>query len=164
MCPPVIAAATSALAIGGEVMNYVGQNQLYHANMTAANLNYAQAKETADQKYVQLDQAKSENAVDTAITAAQAGGAIAASASDQGLGNQSIVGAINAAQFGIGRQATTEDINDSNARQQVSRDLTGAEINRQSQIAQHPHGSPIALALGIGKGILSGYNAGMAAK
>jgi hypothetical protein len=152
MCSPMaLAAAAAALAIGGEVSKFVGQNQAAAANKQAANINYGRTIQATNDKAVQLDQAKSENAVDTAITSIQSEGRIAASASEQGLAPTSIVQALNANQFGIGRNVVAEDINDENARKQLTAQREGAQMTRYSQIASVPKGSVTGLVLGIGK-------------
>lgn len=166
MCDPITATAvaTAALSVGQAVATHVGTNQAYHANEKAANYNYANDLTTLEQKRVELDQNRSENAFDTAIATAKEQGRIAASASDQGLGAVSIVGALNAGMFGIGRNAEVEDINDSNARLQLAQERTGADIRRQSQINSKPRSSALQLALGVGQGIMDGVNAGAGAK
>ena len=161
MCgPAAVGAAAGGLAITEAVMTHIGTNQAYKANKQAANYNYANDRTNIGQKQVELDQEGSENAFDTAIATAREQGRITASASDQGLGSQSIISSINAGMFGIGRQAEVERINDQNSRIQLAQDLTGADIRRQSQINSKPRSSGAQLALGIGKGILSGVQAG----
>ncbi len=165
MCDPIsIGAATAALAVGTAVADHVGTNQAYEANRQAANYNYANDLTTLGQKRVELDQQKSENAFDTAIATARENGRIAASAGDQGLGSSSIVQQLNSGMFGIGRQAGAEDLNDRNTRIQLAQETTGADIRRQSQINSKSRSSGVQLALGVGKGVLSGVNAGKAAK
>ena len=166
MCNPAIAigAATAALSIGQSVTQYAGQNAAAKQNEQIANLNYANQEQTIAQKAVQLDQEKSERTFDSAISSIQSQGAIANSASDQGLGASSIVQAINAGQFGIGRQDSVADINDQNARQQLGNESAGADITRRSTIMQKQPGNPISLALGVGQGVLSGITAANKAK
>jgi multidrug efflux pump subunit AcrA (membrane-fusion protein) len=164
VCDPVtIGIATAALAVGGAVMDHVGTNQAYHANELAANLNYAQQSNTLGRKAVELDQAKSEDAADTAIATARAQGEISASASDQGLGAPSVSSALHASMFGIGRQASIADLNDANARAQIAAERQGANLSRQSQIASKSRSSLLQLGLGVGGGILKGVSAGTAA-
>lgn len=165
MCAPIaIAAATAALSVGSAVVQHIGTNQAYQANKLAANFNYANDLQNLGQKRVELDQERSENAFDTAIATAKEQGRIAASATDQGLAPTSIVQQLNASMSGIGRQAGVEDTNDQNARIQLAQEATGADIRRQSQINSKPRSSGIQLALGVGQGVLSGFNAYNGAK
>jgi hypothetical protein len=150
--------ATAALAVGQAVTTHIGTNQAYSANKQAANYNYANDLTTLGQKRVELDQARSENAFDTAIATAREQGRIVASATDQGLAPTSITQQLNSAMFGIGRQAMAEDTNDQNARIQLAQERTGADIRRQSQINSKPRSSGVQLALGVGQGLLSGAN------
>lgn len=160
MCNPVlIGVAVAALSVGSAVVEHVGTNQAYAANKQGANLNYANQREVIQQKAVQLDQEKSETAFDTAIATAQAQGSIAASASDQGLGAPSIAQALHADMFGIGRQQSLADLNDSNARAQLANERKGADITRQTTINSKPRSGAAQLGLGVGKGILAGFNA-----
>jgi hypothetical protein len=164
MCgPAAIGAAAGGLAVGEAVMTHIGTNQAYKANKKAANFNYANDLTTLGQKQVELDQEGSENAFDTAIATAREQGRITASASDQGLASSSIISSINAGMFGIGRQAEVERINDQNSRIQLGQERTGADIRRQSQINSKPRSSGLQLALGVGKGVMSGVQAGNAA-
>lgn len=166
MCDPltIAAAATLALGVGSAVTEHIGTNQAYHANELAANLNFAQDTNVINQKAVQLDQEKSETAFDTAITAAQAQGALSASAADMGLGAPSIAQQLHSDMFGIGRQAGVADLNDANARAQLAQEQKGAEMSRQSQIISKPRSSGLQLGLGVGKAALSAYNVGHPAK
>lgn len=160
MCDPLTASAvaTAGLSIGQAGLAYAGQNQASQTAGRYANLNYAQARETASIRANQQDQAQSEDAFDTAIAGAKAQGDIVASASDLGASPGSIAHSLNSAMFGLGRQATAEAINDNNQRLQLGQDLIGADNARRNTIASNPKGSPISLALGVGKGVLSGYN------
>lgn len=160
MCDPIsIGAVTAALSVGQAVLSYEGQRQAYNVNEDAANLNYAQEINVNEQKRVQLDAERSEKAFDTAITAAQAEGRIAASASERGLGSSSIIQAINADMFGIGRQASVEGLNDQNARNQLALERGGAEISRASSINSMQKPGALSLVLGVGQGVMKGVNA-----
>jgi hypothetical protein len=159
MCGPIaVGALSAALAIGQTVTGYIGQNQAYNANTTAANLTAANESNILGQQRVQLDQAKSENAFDSAIAAAQSQGRITASASEQGLSNTSLVQALNADMFGIGRQVSIENANDQNARNQLANQAQGIELDRNSRIASVSKPSGLSLVLGIGGGALAGVN------
>jgi hypothetical protein len=135
MCDPLsIAAVTFAVGAGQQVSQYVGEKQAYSANKTAANLNFANQHDILQQKHIQLDQQNSENALDTAIATVKAQGEVAASAASLGMSSSSIVGALNADMFGIGRQYSAEQTNDQNQRVQLANESRGAEIARNSQI------------------------------
>lgn len=167
MCGPVaigLGAAVAALAIGSAVVGHIGQNQLASANQKAANLNYANRKDVIAQQGVQLDEEASQRTEDSAITSLRAEGEIANSAGDMGYAPTSITQSINAAMFGIGRQDTIAQTNDTNQRQQLAAGLEGADITRQSQILQHGRSSWADLGLGVGNGIVSGVKAGIGAK
>lgn len=160
MCDPLtIGASVALLSVGSSVMQHIGTNQAYKANQLAANLSYANESDIIGQKAGQLDQEKSETAEDTAIAAAQAQGSIAASAADQGLGAASISQSLHASMFGIGRQQGIADLNDSNARAQLSNEKRGNSISRQSQIASKSRSSLAELGIGVGKGVMSGFQA-----
>jgi hypothetical protein len=165
MCDPVsIGVATAAVAVGGTVASAVGQNKAAGANQTAANMTFASQQDTLRDQAVQIDQESSEKSFDTAITAIQSEGAIAASAGEQGLAPTSITQALNASMFGIGRQASADDVNARNQRAQLTTEAKGNDISRISQIKKVRPMSTVGLALGVGQGILSGVNAGMSAK
>lgn len=160
MCDPItMAAATFAVGAGQAISSYVGQKQAYKANVVASNLNFANQYNIEQQKHGELDQQKSENAFDTAIATVRAQGSVAAGAASMGLSQGSIVQALNADSFGIGRQAGAEDTNDANQRVQLSNELQGADIERQSQISKVSKPGLADLALGIGAAGLKGASA-----
>lgn len=160
MCDPItIAAATFAVGAAQQVSQYAGEKQAYAANKTAANLNFANQQDILGQKRVQLDQQRSENALDTAIATVKAQGSVAASAASMGMSSASIVGALNADMFGIGRQYSAEQTNDQNQRLQLANESRGAAISRESQIMQVSKPGLADLALGIGGAALKGASA-----
>jgi N-acyl-D-aspartate/D-glutamate deacylase len=160
MCDPLsIAAVTFAVGAGQQVSQYVGEKQAYSANKTAANLNFANQHDILQQKHIQLDQQNSENALDTAIATVKAQGEVAASAASLGMSSSSIVGALNADMFGIGRQYSAEQTNDQNQRVQLANESRGAEIARNSQIAAVAKPNLLNLGLGIGGAALKGASA-----
>ena len=160
MCDPAtIGLVTFGLGALQTGLSYVGQNQAAKANEKSANLTAANEFNTRQQQATELDQAKSERAVDTAITTAQSEGAISASASERGLGSQSLIQSLNASMFGIGRNASIEDLNDQNQRVQLGNEATGSEIRRQSRINSVQKGNPLSLVLGVGGAALSGATA-----
>lgn len=165
MCDPVsIGVATFALSSASAVMQHVGQNQAYEANRQAANLSLARDNDALNRQQVQLDQQRSENVLDTAITTLKSQGEIAASASSQGLASSSIVRSLNADMFGIGRQATAEQKNDLNQRVELANSRTDAQLRRQNQINSMRKSSLLELGVNLGQSALSGYNAYSGAK
>lgn len=157
MCDPMtLAIATAALGVGESVSQYVGMNQQYEVNRQASNYNYARDREAINRQDVQLQEQNSQNVFETAIAAAQARGAVAVSAAEQGLGVPSIAGRLNAEMFGLGKQATTDQINFTNQRQELASNRTDAEIKRQNQINSKQKGSPLSLILGVGKAVVGG--------
>lgn len=165
MCDPVmIGAATAALSIGQAAMTYVGANQAYEANRQAANLSYAQDSNAIGRQQVQLDQERSESALDTAIASLQAQGEIAASAASSGLASSSIIRSVNAEMFGIGRNATAEEKNNLNRRVELASSRSEADLRRQNQINSRSRSSLLELGVNVGAGALQGYNAYSSAK
>jgi hypothetical protein len=160
MCGPLAVGGLSALlAVGQTVSGYIGQKQAYNSNVIASNLTAANESNILDQKRVQIDQERSESVLDTAITAAESQGRISASASERGLSNTSLIQALNADMFGIGRQASIESANDQNQRNQLSNEKQGVELDRRSRIASVSKPSGLSLVLGIGQGALGGISA-----
>lgn len=160
MCDPVtLAVATFAVGAGQQITQYMGEQAAYKANKVAANLNYANQSDIIGQKKVQLDQEHSEKAVDTAIATVKAQGEVSASAATLGMSSASIVGALNADMFGIGRQFSTETANDQNQRLQLSNEQRGAAISRESQIMQVSKPGLLDLGLGIASSALKGASA-----
>lgn len=151
MCDPVsMAVATFAVGAGQTIAQYEGDKAAYNVNKTMANLNYANTSNVIVDKRVQLDEAKSENAVDTAIASIKAQGEVAAGAASMGLSGASISHALNADAFGIGRQWEAQDVNDQNQRLQLANEQYGAAISRESQIASKSKPGVLNLALGLG--------------
>lgn len=159
MCDPISLAVTSAaLGIGQAASQFQGEQNAHKSNEVAANLNYAQQFNTEQAKATQIDANTSATSFDSAITAAQAKGRIAASAADSGMGGSSLTQNLNASLFGIGRQDSVSQFNDQSQRNQLGSDLTGAEISRRAQIARVPNPTGASLVLGIGKGVMSGFS------
>lgn len=160
MCDPVsLGIATAALGVGQSVSAFIGGRQAYAVNKEVANLNYANQRDIIDQKRVQLDQNKSENAVDTAIASVKAQGEVAASAASMGLSSSSIAQALNSDMFGIGRQVEAESVNDQNQRLQLANEQRGAAVEREAQIASKSRPGALDLALSIGSDALKGASA-----
>lgn len=165
MCDPVsIGIATFALGTAQTVSTYVGMNQQYEANRQAANYNFAREREAINRQDSQLQQERSQQVLDTAIAGLKARGDISASAADMDLAPSSISHQLNAAMFGLGRQATIEEKNFRNQRTELSSNRTDAELRRQSQINSKAKSNVAMLALGVGNAALSGVNANNAAK
>lgn len=157
MCSPMLlAASTSALSIGQKFVQFQGQSQQAAAARTVAGLNFANRSNIVQQQSTQLDQERSEKALDSAITRVTTQGAISASASDLGYGSSSLISALNADEFGIGRIVAVDEVNDRNSRLQLSNELTAANIERVSTISRNPKPSKLALAIGIGQSIAGG--------
>lgn len=165
MCDPVtIGAITLALSSAQAVATHVGTNQAYAANEDAANLTFARETDALNRQQTQLDKERSESVLDTAISTLQAQGAIAASASSSGLSSGSLIRSINTSMFGIGRNATAEEINDRSRRQELATSRTDAELRRQGQINSAPRSSLLELGLNLGSSALQGYNSYSSAK
>lgn len=160
MCDPltISAAAAAALSMGQAAMTHIGTNRAYAANEQAANLGYAQDQNALGQQQVQLDQERSQSALDTAISTLQAQGQIAASASSSGLASSSLIHSVNASMFGIGRQVDAEKTNDFNTRQAIAASRTEADLKRQNQINSRTRSSGLELALGIAQAGAKGYS------
>lgn len=157
MCDPIsLGVASTALGIGSAVSEYTGGQAAYKANKQQANLQFANTSNTISTQANQLSQQESDNALKTAILSAQTEGRIANSAADRGVGGSSLVQAINAGMFGIGVNASNDSQNITNERQQLSENLSGAGITRQSQINSVTRPNDLSLLLGIGKAGLQG--------
>lgn len=159
MCDPVtatIAAASTALSIGSTIMGHQGQKQAAADNRRAANVNFSQRTEAIDAQRVQLDQAMSEDVFERAIAQASAQGRIAASASDMGMGAQGLQQQRQVSSFEAGREFSIAAVNDRNQREQLQREMRGAETERVSQINQVKPPSTLSLLLGIGKAAVQG--------
>lgn len=159
MCDPVsLALITATIGIGSAVSSYTGQQQAYVDNVASANLNYAQRKEALSAEAAQGDAARTEDAVDREIESARASGHIAASISEQGLGNQTATQLVNTQAFESGRATSISELNFQNEREQLARSATGAAIERNSQIASVSKPSSLDLILGIGKAGMQGFS------
>lgn len=160
MCDPltISAAAMFALGTAESVMTHVGTNQAYKANKEAANYSFARDTDAINRQDAQIQAENSERTFDTAIAIAKDQGAIAASASSRGgLSGSSIASQLNAGMFGVGRQATAEDINFRNQRTEIANSRTDAELRRQNQINSKPRSGALQLGLGIAKAGASAY-------
>lgn len=157
MCDPVsIAVISTSLAVGSQVLQYSGQQKAYDANVTAANMNFANQNQTINTEKAQLDAKLGERHFDEAITQAKSEGQVVNSASASGLAPSSLVHALNASDFGLARTSSVENINDANARQQLMNEQQGARIDWQSQINKVAQPNPLSLILGIGGSVAGG--------
>lgn len=105
---------------------------------TNARLAFANTAETINKQAAQIDAQQSENIFDNAVKSQQTQSSIVASASDSGVGPSSLAHALNAADFADDRQATLQDINSQNERQQLGDQLTAAsrtEFNTIQSVA-----------------------------
>lgn len=157
MCDPLtIAAASSFIAVGQQVSQYVGQQQQARVARRVANLNYAQESNVLEARRVELDAEASEKALDTAIAGLQSEGRIAASASELGFSSGASIQAINADMWGLGRADSIEELNDQNMRNQLAREREGAQITRNSSLAANRGPSTLGLVLGVGQAVVGG--------
>lgn len=157
MCDP-ISITLAAVAIGGAVMGYMGQNQANKDNQQAANLNAANQYTVREQNRAQNDQKSAEERVNLAVESAQNFGRIAQSSSTMGLGASTTAQAINASEVATGRARAVGDQNFLFGRAQYGNDLYGDQLAKASQINSVPKGNPAALALGIIGGAAGGYS------
>lgn len=152
MCnPAILAVATFALSAAEQVTSYIGAKGAYKSNEEAANIQFGRDQDAISRQSTQLSQEKAEKGFDTAIASLAAEGQIAASASESGLGRTSIVGALNAAQFGIGRQVTADDKNYMNQRLALGESRVDADVRRQARINSVAKPSALSLVIGLGQ-------------
>lgn len=163
MCDPTgglltMSVASALIGVGTAYTGFKAQQQMAVDNAAAANLQYAREREAFSARSSEMDQQRTENALDRAIEARAAEGRIAASGAERGLSGASIATQLNVADVGAGRAFAIDALNFDNAREQLSRDIVGADITRQSQIASVPKPSSASLLLGVGSGVLQGAN------
>lgn len=149
MCDPV-SIGTAALMALTTVTEHIGTNQAAAATEQAANIDFARESDALARDQVSLDQEKSEKAFDTAITAARSKGDIFTFGADTGASSTSLAQQLNASMFGIGREATADDINDTNARVEIANRRGDAQVRRQSRINSAPRSSTLSLLIGLG--------------
>jgi hypothetical protein len=150
VCDPLsLAAASTAVSGASSVMGFVGQGQAAAANARSANYAYAGTYDTEQQREAQIDQQQAGNTVQAAIDRTVAEGRVSASASSFGGDRQTAIGEVNSVANQNERALGTENINSENQRTQVATDLTGAELERQSQINRVQPESPLALGVGL---------------
>lgn len=157
MCTPQTLAASSAgLNVIGNFVNYFAIQSAHHAAVQAANLNYNMKAQQVEQQNVQLSQAQSEQSVTNAVKLAQNFGHIATSASALGLGSSSTQQMLNANRAGFNRTVGITDRNFDARRTALQTDLTGATIQRSTEISNAPHTNLGMLALGVAKSAVGG--------
>lgn len=163
MCAPaiplIIGGLTAAVGIGTAVASHIGQNKAAKANTAAANENFQARTEALSAQSVEVRNAAAEDSLSNAIDYARESGRISASAADMGLSGVSAFGLQQSSAFEAGRQQSVDDLNLTTQLRQLQRGVTGADIERKSQIASVPKGSATMLALGVAGGALSGASA-----
>lgn len=148
MCDPAtIAMTTLAVSSASAVAGFAGQQQASAANKTAANIGYGQNYNALQERSTQIDEAQSENTFDAIVSRAAASGRISNTAAAFGTDQATTTQQQNASDFGIGRDASVDDLNYENQRIQVSQGVTNADLQRQSQINRVPKPSVAALGL-----------------
>lgn len=152
----IAAGANAGLGMVGNVVNYFAVQSAHHAAVQAANLNYNMKSQQVDQANVQLSQQQSENAVTNAVKYAQGFGRIATSASALGLGRSSTGQLLNANSAGYNRTTGIMDRNYDARRTSLQTELTGATIQRSTEISNAPHTNLGMLALGLAKSAAGG--------
>lgn len=155
MCNPVlaIAGAQAILGVGSAVMQYQGAKNQAEAAAKTANIEARLRSEGEQARAVEVGQRAANEKFETAIQKQQAMGRIAASASDRGLGAQSVNRSFNVAAFQAGRANSITELNAKNQLAQGGRNLRSIEAERQATIAANPAPSPWSLALGIGSAV-----------
>lgn len=153
MCEPATL-TTLALVAGGAsaaktVMGFIGQQQAASANKKAANLNYNLKVEQASRQNAQLSEQQTQTALTDAVTIAQNFGRIATSASSLGLGRTTAHRLLGVAATGANRALAANEANYANKRVDLQTELTGASIQRSSQIASVPSPTYGELALNL---------------
>lgn len=155
MCTPgAIGGAQAGLGIIGNVMNFLSIQSAHHAAVQAANLNFNQKSAQVDRENVQLGEQQTENNLTDAVKYAQNFGRIASSASELGLGAYSTRQLIGNNAAGFNRTLGINDRNAANARTNLQSQLTGASIQRSTEISNAPHTNLGVLALSIGKTVV----------
>jgi len=158
MCSPLLAVAGASAGLGviSNVVNYFAIQSAHHATVQAANLNYNMKAQAVDQKNVQLGEQETEANLTNAVRTAQGFGRIAVSATALGLGQYSTRQLIGNNAAGSNRSLGITTRNADQARTGFQTELTGASIQRSSEIANAPHTNLGMLALGIGKSLVGG--------
>lgn len=157
MCSPqALGGAQAGLGIIGNVMNYFSIQSAHHAAVQAANLNYNMKSQQVDQQNVQIGQQETEQNLTDAVKQAQTFGRIATSASALGLGQYSSRQLVGDEAAGYNRHLGLNTRNALQARQNLQTELTGASIQRSTEISNAPHTNLGVLALSIGKSAVGG--------
>lgn len=136
------------------ITQYIGAQQAYSANRTAANENYANKMNADQAQNTQLSEQLSEDHVSNAIRSAQTYGRIAATST--GLGAASLMPALGAATMNVARSQSIEDMNTASKRQNIVASMTGAELERRSQINSMAKPNLVTLGLGLAKDATGG--------
>lgn len=144
------------MSVIGNVVNYFAIQSAHHAAVQAANLNFNMKQQQADRENVQIGEQQTENNLTDAVKYAQNFGRIASSASALGLGVYSTRQLIGNNAAGFNRTLGINDRNADNARANLQTQLTGASIQRSTEISNAPHTNLGMLALSIGKSVTGG--------
>lgn len=140
----------------GNVMNYFAIQSAHHAAVQAANLNYNMKAQAVGQKNVQLGEQETEANLTNAVRTAQGFGRIAASASSLGLGAFSTRQLVGNNAAGSNRSLGITTRNAAQARTALQTELTGASIQRSTEISNAPHTNLGMLALSLTKSAVGG--------
>lgn len=151
--PLALAATSAVVGIGSSVASYIGQNQAAHAAQKAANLNYANKANQVATENTRLSNQETQTNVSNAVRAAQSMGEIAASSSS--LGSPTVHQLIGANLAGLNRARGVTDANAAARRVDLSTELYGAALERNSTIASNPRATLGSLALGIGSSLVN---------
>lgn len=152
----IAAASQTALSMVGNVVNYFGIQSAHHAAVQAANLNYNEKSAQADQQNVQLSEQETETNLSDAVKQAQGFGRIATSASALGLGAFSTHQLLSDNAAAYNRSIGITERNADQSRANLQTELTGASIQRSTEISNAPHTNLGMLALSLGKSAAAG--------
>lgn len=158
MCSPQLAAAggQAGMSMIGNVVNYFAIQSAHHAAVQAANLNFNMKAEQADKQNVQIGQQETEQNLTDAVKQAQSFGRIAVTASALGLGDYSTRQLTAATYAAHNRNLGINTRNADQARGNLQTELTGASIQRSTEISNAPHTNLGQLALSLGKSAAGG--------
>lgn len=157
MCSPqAMGAADATLGVAKDIMGFVGQQQAYHDNRIAANLQYANTSNIIGQQAEQTNVKQSQDTVSNIIDAAQRFGRIASSATSIGLGAGTVGAARSAGEVISNRRQGVIDFNSNSERLQLGNEQQGANLKRTSQINSVPKANILGLGLDIAGSAMGG--------
>lgn len=150
MCnPQMMSAGQGALGVTKDIMSFVGQQQAYHDNRIAANLQFANTSNVVAQQAEQTNVKQSQDTISNIIDSAQRFGRIAASASTIGVGAGTVGAAVSASQVLNNRRQGAINFNANSERLQQGTELTAANLRRTSQINSVKKANIVSLGLDI---------------